>query len=101
MTRVFTEKGTACVWIALTSAGALRLSGQDFCGFAGTTEYEYFITVQPDDFATIRTALHESPDADIIEAMCAQADMIFAMGEATWLKSLGITFGFANWYGFD
>ncbi|MBC7631604.1 hypothetical protein [Aeromicrobium sp.] len=100
-TRVFKEKGTCCVWISLTEAGELRLSGQDLGGFMGTSEYEYVITVQPDDFGTICTALGEPVDADIIEVMCARAEEIFDRGERTWLTDLGIDAGFSNWHSFD
>ena len=98
MTRVFKERGELCVWIEIRKDGDLLLSGQDLGGFMGADEYEYFITVHPEDFPTIRAALGGSPDEDIVELMCAHADVITSVGEATWLKGLGITYDFANYF---
>ncbi len=98
---MFTERGACCVWIELTDEGALKLSGQDLGGFMGTKEYEYFITVQPRDFGTINAALCQPADADVMASMCAHADEIFTHGESTWLKDLGIDFGFINHHSFD
>ncbi len=90
MKRVFKEQGTCCVWISITEHGDLLLNGQDLGGVAGASEYEYAIAVKLSDFGTIREALHGSADADIVELMCANAQMIFSSGEQTWLEGLGI-----------
>ena len=100
MTRIFTEKGTCCVWISIRDDGKLLLSGQDLGGWAGTSEYEYFITVEPTDFDAIREELGGEPDAEIVDLMCAHASMIFNAGERAWLQGLGIDPGFHNRFEF-
>lgn len=96
--RTFIEQGSCCVWISLRDDGKLLISGQDLGGVAGTSEYEYFITVEPQDFGTIREALDGAADADIVELMCAHAPMIFSAGELTWLEGLGINADFHGIY---
>jgi len=73
--RVFIERGTRCVWIVMLE-GSLRLSGQDLGGFMGTSEYEYFITIEPEHFDALRRELGSSADADMVDAMCAKAGEI-------------------------
>lgn len=63
----------------------------------GADEYEYSITIDPEQFDVIRAALEAPPDADIIDVMCADAEKIFMRGESTWLKSHGIRFEFSSY----
>ncbi len=98
--RVFYEHKSCSVSIAMDE-GRLRLSGQDLGGAMGSSEYEYFITVEPAHFDAIRTALGAEPDADIIDTMCAHAQAIFMTGEKTWLESHDIPHEFSNWVHFD
>jgi hypothetical protein len=98
--RVFIDRGSCCVWISMPE-GRLRLSGQDLGGFLGTSEYEYFVTVEPEHFDALRSALGASPADDLIEAMCASADDIFTRGETRWLEDHGIPFDLTNWHHFD
>ncbi|MBC7593209.1 MAG: hypothetical protein H7288_04615 [Kineosporiaceae bacterium] len=97
-TRVFLERGTCCVWISLIDDGSLRLSGQDLGGCLGADEYEYWITVHPQDFALIREALGAEPAVDIEDLMCANAKMIYSCGELTWLRSIAAVPDFANYF---
>jgi len=101
MSRVFTERGSCKVWISITDDGSLRLSAQDIGGWMGTSEYEYFIGVRPDDFGTINAALGKPIDADVVESMCGDADAIFKCGEQTWLTDLGIEVEFSEHHSFD
>ena len=88
--RVFIKRGTCKVWIEMVD-GSVRLSGQDLGGFLGFDEYEYWITVQSSDFPRIRDALGATPDADVVDLLCANADMIYSRGERTWFESIGTT----------
>ena len=97
-TRVFFERDKCCVWISMIDDGSLRLSGQDLGGWLGADEYEYWITVRPQDFARIREALGAEPDVDIEDLMCANAKMICSCGERTWLHSIGVVPDFANYF---
>jgi hypothetical protein len=81
--------------------GRLRLSGQDFGGFMGTSEYEYDITVQPEHFAALRQALGVPAEANLVDAMCANADEIYTRGETRWLEDHGIPYDLTNWHHFD
>ena len=78
--------------------GSVRLSGQDLGGFLGFDEYEYWITVQSSDFPRIRDALGAAPGADIVDLLCANADMIYSRGERTWFESIGITPVFFSYF---
>ncbi|MGH2775045.1 MAG: hypothetical protein ACRDJT_06385 [Actinomycetota bacterium] len=98
--RVFIESGSCKVWISIDE-GRLMLSGQDLGGFMGTSEYEYFITVEPEYFDNIRMALGAAEGTDIVDVMCANAEAIFAQGETTWLESIGVPFEMSNWHHFD
>ena len=95
--RVFIQRGTCHVDISMAGEAA-RLSGQDLGGFAGADEYEYWITIQSEDFPVIRSALGAGPDDDVIEVLCANAEMIFTKGERTWLRAIGIEPGFSNYF---
>ncbi len=101
MKRIFREHGGCCVWISITDEGELELSGQDLGGTGGTSEYEYWITVGPDDFHIIRNALGAQPDADIVDLMCSHSRTIFEAGERAWLESLGIAVDFSNRFEFQ
>ena len=98
--RLFIDRGSCRVWISMPE-GRLKLSGQDFGGFMGTSEYEYNITVEPEHFAAIRRALGARVDADIVEAMCANADEIYTRGETTWMADHDIPFDLTSWHHFD
>lgn len=95
--RIFIKRGTCCVWIE-TIDGSVRLSGQDLGGFPGTDEYEYWITIHPQDFTRIRDALGAGPDSDIEDLLCAHAEMIYSLGELTWLRLIGADPEFFNYF---
>lgn len=95
---VLIERGKTCVWIEELPDGNLRISGQTL---TADSEYEYFITVEPKDFDTIRQDLGGSATDDVIDLIKADRERLFSLGEATWLKSLGIDYGFANYFDRD
>ena len=94
--RVFFEQNTCCVWIKMVG-NELRLSGQDLGGHPACDEYEYFITIGPDEFDKIRAALAAPTDADIFDVMCGHAESIYTTGETTWLNSIGVEYEFDSW----
>lgn len=61
----------------------LTFCGQDFGGWAGTSEYEYWISV---DAAALRAALHGTAGTDLGDLVCAHVDDIMATGETAWLQ---------------
>jgi len=87
--RVFKERGTLCVWIE-SSAESLLFSGQDLAGAHGADEYEFWITVDAQDFPRILEALDAAPVDDVAEALFSHREEIFGVGELTWLKSIGV-----------
>ncbi len=95
--RVLTDRDDTCVWIEIKD-GKLLISGQVL---RGGSEYEYFITVESKDFDTIRDALGAPDHEDMIDMLRAHREEIYAHGESTWLKSLGIEFGFSNYFDAD
>lgn len=94
---ILIERGDTCVWIEMKD-GDLRISGQTL---RGSSEYEYFITVEPQHFGAIRQDLSGGADDDVIGLIKAHRERIFAQGETTWLKSLGIEHGFSNYFDAD
>ena len=96
--RVFIERHSCTVWISFDEHGSLLLEGQDLDPrIPDVDEYEYAITVKPEHFDEIRAALN-APGADVLEAMCANAEAIFARGETTWLEMHEIPYGFSNYF---
>jgi hypothetical protein len=87
--RVFIDRNACTVWISLDDDGSLVLEGQDLDPrIPDLDEYEYCITVKPEHFEALRGALDAPPYTDIIEAMCANAETIFAKGETTCLGAI-------------
>lgn len=98
MKQILADRNGTCVSIHTTDDGEIRFDGQML---RGSSEYEYCIIVEPKDFDTIRLALGGSDDADMQELIMANRVSIFEQGEATWLKSLGIEYGFSNYFDSD
>ncbi|NYG07778.1 hypothetical protein BJ986_002265 [Phycicoccus badiiscoriae] len=76
--------------------GALEISGQDLSGAMGWEEYEYVITVLPDDLPTLAAALGGQPGADVMEIIYAKRRVIMARGEEAWLRDHGIPTEFCS-----
>ncbi|PZS28326.1 MAG: hypothetical protein DLM58_17225 [Pseudonocardiales bacterium] len=68
--------------------GSLHISGQDLRSF--DDEYEYELTVAPDDVPRVIAGLGGGPGGDVVELLVGHAEDIVNVGELTWLRSLGI-----------
>lgn len=82
------------VTAALTAGGGLKVSGQHL---RDGSQYEYVITVEKTDVPVVVAALGGAADSSgdaILELLQAHGEMIVHAGEATWLRSLGISPGF-------
>jgi hypothetical protein len=72
-----------------TPDGGLVIRGQDLHTF-GDNEYEYTLTVRPEDVPTLVAALGGQPKDDVVELLVAHSEDIFRQGESTWLDSIGV-----------
>jgi hypothetical protein len=79
--------------VGLLDDGSLEFMGEDLKHF-GDEEYEYAITVGPEDVAKVVAALGGPPGGDVIALLVANAHKIIRAGELTWIRSLGIVPGF-------
>ena len=81
--RMFWRSETCRVWVGYTDAGELLFSGED------SEDYEYEVSVAPDQFDAVRFALGgdpgESAQEDLVELVCRRVDDIMPMGESRWL----------------
>ena len=89
--RVLWRTSTCTVWVGCADGGELVINSWDRVYLDG---YEYTITVEPDQFDTLRAALGAKPDADVVDLVCAHAGEIMARGERSWMQDLGIECGF-------
>jgi hypothetical protein len=83
------------IWAEITNGSRLRIAGQDLRpppAMGG--EYEYFLTVEPEDIPRVVAALGGAKGDDVLPLLEANGEMIYHAGEQTWLKSLGIEPGF-------
>lgn len=92
--RVFWRTDTCTVCVAYTDGGELVFNGRDRGYLDG---YEYQITVAPDQFDKLRAALGAQPAADVVDLVCAHAEVIVARGERSWLADRGIECGFISY----
>lgn len=76
--------------------GGFTFCGEDY-GRAGSSDYEYWIGVQPEEFAKIRKALGEQDDGDILDQVGAHAEEIMGCGESAWLTERGIQYSLHSW----
>ncbi len=90
MTEIF-HGSTLVVWIYLNGDGTATFAGQDLGGYPGTSEYEYWLTV---DQQALRRALNIGPDADLAAAVKDRGEEIVRAGESHWLENHGITYDF-------
>jgi hypothetical protein len=71
--------------------GGFTILGQDLGPTApGGREYEYAITVAARDVPAVVEALGDTPGADALALVAANAETIVRAGELTWLKGLGV-----------
>jgi hypothetical protein len=85
--REFWRSGTCTVWVGYGLTGALVFDGYDRAHLDG---YEYHVSVEPTDFPVLRSVLGAAGDADVVDAVCAAAEEIMAVGERRWLQTAGI-----------
>ena len=77
--RMFWRSGTCRVWVWRAESGSLVFSGED------RNDYEYEVTVAPEQFDALRAALSAQPGEDVVGLVCRRVDDIMPMGEARWL----------------
>jgi len=92
--RVFWRTDAYTVWVGCADNGELVFNGADRAYLDG---YEYQITVEPDQFDKLRAALGAEPGADVVDLVCAHAEVIMARGERSWLTDRGIESGFISY----
>ena len=93
--RMFWRSETCRVWVGHADSGALVFSGED------SNDYEYEVTVAPDQFDALRAALGgepgESAPEDLVDLVCRRVDAIMPMGEARWLDEHKIAHRVTVW----
>lgn len=77
------------VWACTHEDGRLSIEGQDQNPPVGS-EYEYALTVTPDDVPRVFEALGGRAGQDILELVETHAIGIVKGGEMSWFQSLGI-----------
>ena len=85
--RVFWRSPTCTVWVRYGPDGTLVFHGEDRAHLDG---YEYEVSVRPDVFPALRSALGVGPHDDVVDAVCGAADTIMAVGEHGWLRAHGV-----------
>jgi hypothetical protein len=55
------------------------------------------VTVAPDQFDALRSALDAGAAADVVDLVCANVDAIMARGERAWCDDHGIERGFRTY----
>jgi hypothetical protein len=78
--------------------GSLMIEGQDLGGDFFSGEYEYAITVRPDDVPRVVEALGGAPGEDPLALLQAKGKEIVELGEKKWLEGLGLTVKFWSHY---
>jgi hypothetical protein len=76
------------------SDDSLVITGQDLrpgSAFgAGTSEYEYGLTVDAADIPLVLAALAADPAADVLDVLVEAGPQLVTAGESRWLASIGI-----------
>ena len=87
------------VWASWRDDGELVIHGQDLHGPYGGGEYEYYLTVPTDQLHLVAQDIGADPKSPtaFLQRLVEHGHRIGAMGEATWLKSLGVTARFCSW----
>jgi len=96
--RVFWRNATCTVRVSYNDDGSLVFFGDEsaYMGDEGHN-YEYWITVAPDQFDLLRQALGAGPDADVVDLVCTHVHEIMARGERSWLDDHEIERGFSSY----
>lgn len=94
MEREFWRSATCTVWVSRGLTGALVFAGYDSAYLDG---YEYHVSVDAEDFPALRAALGVTEQVDVLDAVCAAADTIMAVGERRWLQSHGVPCELQTW----
>lgn len=81
------DDGGLHVTASLRADGTIVISGQHL---RNGSEYEYAISVRPEDVASVVTALGGSPGDDPLDALVAHRETVVRTGELTWLESVGV-----------
>ena len=89
------DAGTARVPAETNADESVLISGQDF-GHPLCEEYEYWITVRPDDVPALVAALGGTEGDDVLELLGQHAEEIVRAGEKTWLEDRGVVPEFFN-----
>ncbi|WP_127782860.1 hypothetical protein [Rhodococcus sp. X156] len=92
------------VWAEILDDGVLQIAGQDLGppqGLGLGSEYEYWLTVQPDEISLVVAALGGAEGDDVLPLLQANGDQICQTGEQKWLTSLGIEPGFFSYSSMD
>lgn len=98
MTTTIWDKNKLHVGASIKENGDLEIAGQDLNGRAGEDEYEYWITVKAGDIPKVVAALPGPDDADVIERLRRNAEMLIQVGERTFLTLIGVETGFHSWF---
>lgn len=98
MTEVTIYKHSSLMVWASWRDGQLEIHGQDLHGPYGD-EYEYYLTVPTDQLHLVAQDIRADPNDQtaFLQRLVEDGNRIGEMGEATWLKSLGVTAGFSSW----
>lgn len=89
--RMFWRSQTCRVWVGYAESGGLVLRGED------RDDYEYEVTVAPDQFGDLRAALRGEPGEDLVDLVCRRVDDIMSMGEARWLAAHNVSHRVTTW----
>lgn len=93
---VFWRSGRCTVWVAYSDSGAVVFTGVDR-GYFGDGDYEYAITVSPEEFPAVRAGLGcDDPNRDIVELLCLRVAAMMPRGERSWLDEHGIDYRFST-----
>lgn len=88
------ERDGLRVHAVIRSDRALVFEGQDLLN---GREYEYFVTVSPDQVPMLMVALAGQPGQGILALLAAHAEEVACRGEVAWLEDKGITPKVATW----
>ncbi|QLY28206.1 hypothetical protein H0264_22750 [Nocardia huaxiensis] len=77
--------------VSLRDSGELAFDAQHL---RNGGEYEYALTVPPDQVPLVLAALGGAAGDDVLALLQANAETIVRRGEKSWLESIGVTPGF-------
>jgi hypothetical protein len=83
------DQDGCCIWAALSSDGALVISGQDLNPPNGWEEYEYEFTIPAEDVSLIRSALDGTRDQSLLDLVAANSERFIDGELGKWLDAVG------------